>query len=99
MHLRRNQYTKCLYNMDNKGLLQIILAKEGANEAFQELSTKFNINDPTSLRTHWKEVENLLLGFKFKRYGISPDFLLSETIVQPFKNGEEIEEVKRHLFN
>lgn len=85
--------------MDNKGLLQLILAKEGANEAFQELSSKFNINDPTFLKNHWAEVETLLLGFKFKRYSISSDFLLSETIVQPFKNGEEIEEVKRHLFN
>lgn len=85
--------------MDNKGLLKIILAKEGANEALQELSTKFNINDRTHIKNNWTEVENLLLSFKLKRYSISQDFLLSETIIQPFKNGEEIEEVKRHLFN
>lgn len=85
--------------MDNKGLLKIILAKEGANEAFQELSTKFNINDSTLIKNNWAEVENMLLSFKLKTYSISQDFLLSETIIQPFKNSEEIEEVKRHLFN
>ena len=85
--------------MDNKGLLEIILKKEGANEAFQELSSKFNINDSLQLRRNWSEVENLLLSFTVKRYSISTDFLLSETVIQPFKSGEEIEEVKRYLFN
>ena len=85
--------------MDNKGLLEIILKKEGANEAFQELSSKFNINDSVQIRRNWSEVENLLLSFTVKRYSISTDFLLKETVIQPFKSGEEIEEVKKHLFN
>lgn len=85
--------------MDNKGLLEIILQKEGADEAFQELSSKFNISDSLHLRRNWSEVESLLLTFTVKRYSISTDFLLSETIIQPFKSGEEIEEVKKYLFN
>lgn len=85
--------------MENKEILQIILTKEGGNEAFEELSSRFNIYDPILLKNNWPEVENLLRAFKFKRYSISSDFLLSETIVQPFKDGEEIEEVKKHLFN
>jgi hypothetical protein len=85
--------------MDNKALLEIILRKEGANEAFEELSSQFNINDTTILRNNWTEVEKLLLSFRLKRYSISPDFLFSETIIQPFKTNEEVEEVKRYLFN
>jgi len=85
--------------MDNKGLLEIILKKEGANEAFQELSSKFNINDSIQIRRNWSEVENLLLSFTVKRYSISTDFLLSETVIQPFRSGQEIEEVKKYLLN
>ncbi|NEU09414.1 hypothetical protein GZH53_13905 [Flavihumibacter sp. R14] len=85
--------------MDNKGLLELILTKEGANEAFQELSTQFNINDSTHLRQNWTAVEDLLLNFRFKRYSISQDFLLSETVVQPFKSEDEVRELKKYLFN
>lgn len=85
--------------MDNKGLLEIILKKEGANEAFQELSSKYNIADSIQIRKNWSEVENLLLSFTVKRYSISADFLLKETVIKPFRSGEEIEEVKKYLFN
>lgn len=85
--------------MDHKVLLEIILKKEGANEAFQELSSKFNINDSVQIRKNWTEVENLLLNFSIKRYSISSDFLLRETLIHPFKSGDELEEVKKYLFN
>jgi len=85
--------------MDDKGLLDIILTKEGATEAFQELSTQFNVNDRVQLRQKWTEVEDLLMNFTVKKYSISQDFLLSETVIQPFKSGEEIDEVKKYLFN
>lgn len=85
--------------MDTKALLEIILSKEGADEALQELSTKFNIKDSAQLKNNWSEVEKLLINFRLKRYSISQDFLFSETIIQPFKTGEEIEEVKKYLFN
>jgi hypothetical protein len=85
--------------MDNKALLEIILSKEGANEAFEELTSQFNINDSIVLKNNWTEVENLLLNFRLKKYSISSDFLFCETIIQPFKTGEEIEEVRKYLFN
>ena len=85
--------------MDKKGLLEIILRKEGANEAFEELSTQFNINDTIQLRQNWTAVEDLLLNFQVKKYSISQDFLLSETVIQPFKSEEEISELKKYLFN
>jgi len=83
----------------DKGLLDIILTKEGATEAFEELSSQFNINDAVHLRQNWTKVEDLLLNFRLKRYSISQDFLLSETVIQPFKSEDEIEEVKKYLFN
>jgi len=85
--------------MDDKGLLEIILTKEGATEAFEELSMQFNVNDRVQLRQNWTKVEDLLLNFTVKKYSISQDFLLSETVIQPFKSGEEIDEVKKYLFN
>jgi hypothetical protein len=85
--------------MNDKKLLEFILSKEGATEAFQELSTQFNINDSVQLRQNWTEVEELLLKFTVKKYSISQDFLLSETVIQPFKTGEEIQEVKEYLLN
>jgi hypothetical protein len=85
--------------MDNKGLLDIILTKEGATEAFEELSSQFNVNDRVQLRQNWTKVEDLLMNFTVKKYSISQDFLLSETVIQPFKSGDEIEEVKKYLFN
>ena len=85
--------------MDNKALLEIILSKEGANKAFQELISQFNINDSNHLKNNWTEVEELLMNFRLKKYSITPDFLFCETIIQPFKTGEEIEEVKRYFFN
>ena len=85
--------------MDDKGLLDIILKKEGATEAFEELSTQFNVNDRVQLRQNWTKVEDLLMNFTVKKYSISQDFLLSETVIQPFKSGEEIDEVKKYLFN
>ena len=85
--------------MDTKALLEIILRKEGANEALQELSTKFDIKDSVQLKNNWSQVEELLINFRLKRYSISQDYLFSETIIQPFKTGEEIEEVRKYLFN
>jgi hypothetical protein len=85
--------------MDNKALLDIILSKEGANEALQELTSQFNVNDSNDLKNHWTEVEQLLLNFKVTRYSITSDFLFCETVIQPFKTGEEVEEVKRYLLN
>lgn len=85
--------------MDTKALLEIILSKEGANEALQELSAKFNIKDSAQLKNNWSQIEELLINFRLKRYSISQDFLFSETIIQPFRNGEEIEQVKRYLLN
>ena len=85
--------------MDNKGLLDIILTKEGATEAFEELSSQFNVNDRVQLRQNWTKVEDLLMNFTVKKYSISQDFLLSQTVIQPFKSGEEIDEVKKYLFN
>lgn len=85
--------------MDNKELSDFISSKDGANEAFQELTLQFNINDSDALKNNWAEVEEVLLNFKIKRYNITSDFLFCETIVQPFKTGEEIEEIKKYLFN
>ena len=85
--------------MDDKGLLDIILTKEGATEAFEELSTQFNVNDRVQLRQNLTKVEDLLMNFTVTKYSISQDFLLSETVIQPFKSGEEIDEVKKYLFN
>lgn len=85
--------------MDTKALLEIILSKDGANEALQELSTKFNIKDSAQLKTNWTQVEELLINFRLKRYSISQDFLFQETVIQPFTTGQEIEEVKKYLLN
>ena len=85
--------------MDNQELLEVILNKDGANEAFQELSTKFDINDTNHLKNNWTEVEDLLLNFTVKKYSISNDFLFREIIIQPFKNADEIEVIKAHLLN
>lgn len=85
--------------MDNKALLEIILSKEGANEAFQELTSQFNINDSNYLKNHWAEVESLLLNFRVTRYDVTSDFLFCETTIQPFTTGEDIEEVKTYLLN
>jgi hypothetical protein len=85
--------------MDNKALLEIILSKEGANEALDELSSQFNLNDSNNLKNNWSAVEELLLNFRLKKYSISQDMLFSETIIQPFKTSEEIEEMKKLFFN
>lgn len=83
--------------MDNKALLEIILNKEGAHEALEKLSDRFNINDSSELKNNWPAVEDLLLNFKLKKYSVSQDMRFSETIIQPFKTSEEIEEMKKVL--
>ena len=86
--------------MDNKGQqLEHILQKEGANEAFQQLSSQFNIDDSVHIKQNWAEVEDLLLSFRLKRYKVTQDYLFSEIIIHPFKNGEELQELKNYLLN
>ena len=85
--------------MDNQGNLQVILNKDGVNDALHALSTKFNISDTNHLKNNWTAVEDLLLNFTVKRYSISNDFLFTETILQPFKNADEIAAIKVHLLN
>jgi len=85
--------------MDNKGILEAILTRDGVNEAFHALSTKFNITDTNHLKNNWTEIEDLLLNFTVKRYSISNDFLFTETIIQPFKNANDIDAIKAHLLN
>ena len=86
--------------MDYKGQkLEFILKNEGASEAFQQLSDHFNISDTKHIEKNWKEVEEFLMNFRLKRYKISQDYLFSEIVLHPFKDGNDIQQLKKYLLN
>ena len=86
--------------MDHKGQqLEFILQKEGASEALQQLSNHFNISDTKHIEKNWTEVEEFLMNFRLKRYRISQDYLFSEIVLHPFKDGNDIQELKNYLLN